>query len=304
MKLLLSGYHRRLWLNILPVAQEMQRRGHDVTCLYYWWRKPDNVGYELELREMGFEVIAEPWRNNPDRNRLFLAELLWARPWDAVGVAEEGQAPDRYIWPVVSALRLGIQRTRRTVPVFGFQHGFAQGWGRLKRFLCADWFLTWGPYGAEAVGNDPRFVVTGNPRFDEYDAADAEDHGYTLVIAWPRQVKPEWLARVVPEGAARCIVKSHPDDTADYSHLERPGLEIVTGRADTRELIRCASEVVTGPSTCWIEAALYSKPIRPVDWTSHYGPPGPGVLEKTLLRGGCAARIADLIEEKANGTHA
>lgn len=295
MKILCSGYHRRLWFNLLPVSQELARRGHEVHNLYFRWNLLDNIGFESKLEKTGIPCVFWTWENDPTENRLRLAELVWKGKYDAVLVGEEFQAPDRYFFQIVSGLRCGFSESRIFIPVFVLQHGYIQNWSRLLQEMAADWFFSWGPYTISQTKKDPRFIVTGNPRFDFYDPADAEDKGYALVIALPNQITESWLKKNIP-GDMPCLLKPHPDDQKDFSRFEQLGIRVIHGQADTKELIRCASVVIVGRSTCWIEAALYEKKIIPAGWPPGNTPPGPKLLESVLLRGGCAARICKEIE--------
>lgn len=296
MKILCVCYHRRLWFNIVPAMAKLQQRGHQVIALYYYWPFPDNLGFETTLREAGFTTRVKEWRGDPADGRLFLAEMLWYEHFDAALLGDEGQAPAGYVWGLACAMRSGPPSTRHRTTVYAMQHGYVQAWNRLRDDLASDYFLCWGQAGIDAVKGDARFLLTGNPRFDSHKPEFAEDKGYSLLVAWPNQITPDWLARHAA-GPGPYIVKQHPDDNKNYSALERPGLKILSGQQDTQELIRCAHEVITGPSTCWMEAMLYGKRVVPADWPTGRALPSKELLDRNLMAGNAAKRVADLIEQ-------
>ena len=234
----------------------------------------------------------KPWINSPPDNRLYEAEILWRGDFDAVLIAEEGQAPDCYWYGVSCATRSG-KRTKR-VPIVAMQHGYAQDWGRLKSALNADYFLIWGLYAIDRVQADPRFILTGNPRFDSYDIKDANCcYGYTLAMAWPGDICNERLA-TLPLADSPIRLMRHPDDTSTSGVFN---YEIWSGQEQsTQQLICYADAVITRPSTCALEAAIYGKAVIPWNWNSNHPVPTQKNLDFLLQRGDSTRRVANFME--------
>ena len=133
------------------------------------------------------------------------------------------------------------------------------------------------------AGADPASItVTGQPRFDYYarrqprppdaqptvlffsyhvDAYHPEE-GAAPVWATLHQQTLDGLSALAAEGW-RVLVKPHPQQTPPRLPA---GMELVEGRADTRELIAGADAVVGFQTTALFEAMLARKPVLYTAW--------------------------------------
>ncbi len=295
MKFLIAGYHRRTFENIIPAAIELKKRGHDITAVYQYWGKPHNIGYEKVLEDCGFDVHAIPWVNRHHENRLYQAGIFWPGDFDAILIADERQAPACYWHGLSIALRTGRKSVQRHIPVVAMQHGYAQDWQSLKDELRADYFLVWGLYAIDRVQADPRFILTGNPRFDSYDIEDANCcYGYTLVIAWPGDICAERI-RSLPPCNSPVKIRRHPDDTRTDTI---PGYDLAEAERGvaTENLICYADAVICRPSTCALEAVLYGKKVIPWNWCSNHPVPTPENINFLLKRDNATRAVANFME--------
>jgi hypothetical protein len=131
------------------------------------------------------------------------------------------------------------------------------------------------------TGADPNTItVTGQPRFDFYARLPERPAGRTILFlsyhvgAYHRDegIRPVWqtlhseteaaLERLAREGW-RVLVKPHPQQPPPSL---RPGLELLPGSADTRDLIVDADVVVGFQTTALFEAMLARKPVLYTAW--------------------------------------
>ena len=292
MRVLFMTSESRFWQHLIPLAVHMRDAGHDVHVEDVLTQRDPLVDNPLHARSLFQEHHYCP-ADDPVNIRVWLADILWPTQWDAVVLCAEHL-------PVLRWVKTILRAGGNPAPVFSMQHGLSQRFETESRDYC-DHMLIWGHFShAIFATSGPRHVipytVTGSPRFDSYRAADAEDKGFILACAAPREITPEYLRALSDcfPAEQHVFIKVHPTDLTPVKQSDR--FEFIPTHENPHEYLRtCHALYITYLSTYWLEAKCFGKPIvadgRDKD-----------ILELTpfnslLLPGDACPRIRETIEQ-------
>jgi len=301
MNLLFLADRERFWAHLAPVASHARELGHHVHAAIPWsdahgaglvpvahwldasdvrvhWLSPGNRRQRLRAL-----LTATPWHSI----LLCPEHLEPMRQVKPLVLATRGPAPE-----VPPAGREAVRVPGTPSPprpiVFAMQHGLAQQFTPYTPDYC-DHFLCWGELGRQVLNAPPPpdsglfprpvpITVTGTAKFDSYRAADAEDHNFILahaphVYGQPSPVTYAWVQQMARDvnragyGRLDIRVKVHCND-ADWNRMcvenriPRNLFDWVRPDSHPRDALRtCTALYLDYPSTAWVEAQCYDKPV-------------------------------------------
>ena len=264
MNILFMASQWRFWQHFTPVISTLAASGHAVTAAIPG-ADPDGAttgNMAVKLLTAGATIRVRPGREHPGP----WTKRILTPPPDAILLCPDHLDPMRRIKPILA------ERHANPPPVITMQHGLSQAFGPDTE-NWTDHYLCWGLLGAHICQTTHRLknavFVTGTPRFDAMTPAKTEDKGFILAHAGHvdgrgGRCNAAYLRRLLNAcpGDRPIIVKIHPNDRDFPTPPPLGRITFVSHKIHPLELLRtCHALYLDYPSTCWLEARHFGKPV-------------------------------------------